>query len=103
MTKEELEELIQSEKNLLIKLKTDWCVASNNFEVELMKIYPSHKENIKLVNIDVDNFPYTREFFSTNIIPSLIFIKDGEIKTHISGRSTYQIIGGMINKIFYDK
>ena len=82
---EKFEELIQSEKPVLVDFFATWCGPCKMLAYVLDDIEASIGDKIDIVKIDIDKEPELTAEMDVNIIPGLFFIKDGEVVSRYTG------------------
>lgn len=61
------------------------CMPCRLMEPGLEKIAVDHQENVKVLKVNVNESPKTSSRFFVRTLPTLLFIKDGQVKTQIVG------------------
>lgn len=78
------EEVLQSEKTVLLDFWADWCGPCRMLSPIVDEIAEEHPE-IKVCKVNVDEQPELASSFEVMSIPSLFVIKDGKIVNQSSG------------------
>lgn len=61
------------------------CMPCRLMEPGLEKIAANHQENVKVLKVNVNESPKTSSRFFVRTLPTLLFIKDGQVKTQLVG------------------
>jgi thioredoxin len=78
-------QVINSSKPALLDFYADWCGPCRALLPTVEKLATEHESAINIAKINVDNNQELAAKFGVRSIPALFFIKDGEIKEHLSG------------------
>ena len=81
----EVRAMLAAKKTFLIDFYATWCGPCKMESYVLEDIAAIMGDRIDLVKLDVDQEPELTEEFKVNLIPGLLFIKDGEIASHYAG------------------
>lgn len=80
ITKENFEEeIIKSEKPVLIDFWASWCGPCKMLSPIISEIAEEYGERIKVCKINVDDEPEIASAFSVSSIPMLVVMKNGEV------------------------
>jgi thioredoxin 1 len=79
------ESFIKANRMIIVDFWAPTCVPCRLMEPGLEKIAASHQENVKVLKVNVNESPKTSSRFFVRTLPTLLFIKDGEVKTQIVG------------------
>ncbi len=101
ITKDNFEsEVLKSARPVIIDLWAEWCMPCKMIEPILDEIASEYKEKIDVAKINVDEYPELATELSVMNIPTLIFFKDGQEKTRITGINTKEYIEKKIEEFF---
>ncbi|MEM5830697.1 MAG: thioredoxin [Candidatus Aenigmatarchaeota archaeon] len=92
---EEFENILKiSEKYaILIDFYADWCMPCKYIAPILEKIEEKYKDKIKVLKINVENFPEISMEFGIVSVPTIVIIKNGEeIDRFVGAASETKII-----------
>ena len=91
-------EIIKSEKLVLIDFFADWCGPCKMLAPVIEQIANEHTD-VEVVKVNVDEVPELAQMYRVASIPTLIFLKNGElVKEHV-GFAIKAEISGMIAEL----
>ncbi|MBJ7896356.1 thioredoxin family protein [Bacillus atrophaeus] len=81
-TKEQFNELIQSDKDIIIKFYADWCPDCTRMNMFIGDILEAYNQN-DWYELNKDELPELAETYQVMGIPSLLVFKNGEKTGHL--------------------
>ena len=85
MAKEAFNQLIQSEKPVLIDFSAEWCGPCQMLAPVLKDLKNRVGSQAKIIKIDVDKNPEIARNFNVQSVPTLMIFKEGEMKWRGAG------------------
>jgi thioredoxin len=79
------ESFIKANRILIVDFWAPTCMPCRLMEPGLERIAASHQENVKVLKVNVNESPKTSSRYFVRTLPTLLFIKDGQVKTQIVG------------------
>jgi len=79
------ESLIRNSLMIIVDFWAPTCTPCRLMEPGLEKIAANHQENVMVLKVNVNECPKTSSRFFVRTLPTLLFIKDGQVKTQIVG------------------
>ena len=79
----EYDEIIANTKNLIVQLSADWCGPCKILTPTLESV--ANEKGIEVVKVNIDNNPSIVSRYTVRSIPRILFIKDGEVVTDLTG------------------
>jgi thioredoxin 1 len=76
---------IQTGQTVIVDFWAPTCMPCRLMEPGLEKIAASHQESVKVLKVNVNENPKTSSRFFVRTLPTLLFIKDGQVRTQIIG------------------
>lgn len=98
-TEEFTQEVIKSEKPVLVDFFAEWCGPCKALIPTLDELSSELKDELKIVKIDVDQNSELATKYEIRGIPALFFFKNGEVKSFMSGLQSKESIIQEFNKI----
>ncbi len=81
--------IINSEKPVLVDFYTEWCAPCKTMNPILKQLKDCYKEDIKIIKVNVDRYPFIATEFQIKTIPTFILFKKGDIKWRATGTQSY--------------
>lgn len=81
-TNEQFNELIQSDKEIIVKFYADWCPDCTRMNMFIGDILEEHNQN-DWYELNKDELPELAEKYQVMGIPSLLIFKNGEKTAHL--------------------
>jgi len=78
-------ELIQSEKPVLVDFTATWCGPCKMMAPILQQVKDQMKDDITIVKIDIDRNPEITQHFNIQGVPTLMIFRKGDLKWRQSG------------------
>lgn len=73
------ERIAASTKLVLVYFKADWCVVCKKQKPLLDAVMAEHKNNVELLELNMEDNPLIAEFFEVDGLPVTILYKHGKI------------------------
>ena len=94
------QEVINSEKPVLVDFSAEWCGPCKMMAPELKRFAGLHKDEVRVLKVDVDKNRETASQFNIQGVPTLILFKQGKVLWRQSGAMNAQQLSAIIkNKI----
>ena len=89
LTEENFEaEVIKSDIPVLVDFFATWCGPCMMLAPHLEELSDEYDDRVKICKADVDSAPGLAEKFNVSVIPTLVFIKNGETVSTTVGYKT---------------
>ena len=99
---EQFKEMVtENNKLVLVDIYADWCGPCKAMMPTLESLEQKYSETLDIVKIDADN-PDTGELtqlFQVRSIPTLLFIKNGEVQEAVIGAQPLSVLEKVINSL----
>ena len=82
--------IINSEKPVLVDFYTDWCIPCKSMGPILKKVKEKYKEDIKIIKVNVDRYPFIATEYQIKSIPTFIIFKKGSVEWRATGTQSFK-------------
>jgi len=97
VSKENLDKkILKSDKLILIEFGSSWCGSNQIMEPIINDLLKMYEEVMDVVRIDIEQNQDMAQEYGIEIIPSYIFIKNGEIVDHLFHSASKTVFENMI-------
>ncbi|MCD6115161.1 thioredoxin [bacterium] len=86
------QEVLKSEKPVLVDMYSEWCPPCKIISPFLEKIAEEFSEKIKVGKMNVEQSPLTASQYGIEVIPTLLFFKNGKVIDKIVGAVPYKVL-----------
>lgn len=94
----ELNEILNENKPIILDFYADWCGPCQALLPTLESIDEKYRDTVQVVKINVDKNQDISADFKVRSIPSLFFIQDGKIVSHLNGLHSETTIENKISE-----
>jgi thioredoxin 1 len=91
--------LMNSAKTVIVDFWAPTCMPCKLMEPGLEKIAARHHDRVRVLKVNVNENPLTSSRFFVRSLPTLLFIKDGLVKTQIIGAANPAQIEKTLNEV----
>ena len=103
ITDESFEEtVLKSDKIVILDFWAEWCSPCKKIAPVLEMIASENKATLKVVKINIDEYPITSTKYAIMSIPTLLIFKDGEVINKIVGGASklkiMNLLSGLITE-----
>ena len=81
--------IVKSAKPVLVDFYADWCVPCRLMPPILKEVKHQYKENVRIIKVNVDDYPDIASKCKIQNIPAIVLFQDGKI--HWSGMGVQQV------------
>jgi thioredoxin len=78
-------QLLEDQNAIIVDFWAPSCIPCKLLEPELKKIASYYDSRVKIIKINVNENPKTSSKYMVRGLPTLLFIRDGNVKSQISG------------------
>lgn len=93
------EEVLSSELPVLVDFYADWCGPCKMLAPVIETLATEYEGKVKIGKLNVDNAPDTAEKYNVMSIPTLLFIKNGEVVNKSVGVAEKTDIEQILNSL----
>ncbi|MGN0632430.1 MAG: thioredoxin family protein [Oscillospiraceae bacterium] len=94
-----IDEVLNSEKPLVIEFYSPACVHCKRTEAGLLENAKEQGDEVVIAKCDITAEEKLAQQYDVEVLPTLLFIKDGEVKERLTGFTHKLIIAENIRKI----
>jgi thioredoxin 1 len=91
------DEVIKSDIPVLVDFYAEWCGPCKMMAPVIDELADELKDKHKIVKLNVDENPETAQKYQVMSIPTLIFIKDGELVDQLVGAQSKETLIDKLN------
>jgi thioredoxin 1 len=77
--------LLNDNKAVIVDFSSPTCAPCRQIEPWLQKIAANHPANVKIIKVNVNESPKTSARYLIRSVPTLLFVKNGSVKSQIIG------------------
>ena len=93
---ETFSEILNDDKPVLVDFHAEWCGPCKMMAPELKKFADAHKNQVRILKVDIDKNRATAEHFNIQGVPTLILFKKGKLLWRQSGAMNAQQISQLV-------
>ncbi len=99
ITDANIEEVLQTDKLVVIDFWAEWCGPCKMVGPIIDQIGEEYKDRVVVGKLDVDNNDDTTSKYGIRNIPTVLFIKNGEVVDKVVGAGAKNMFTEKINKL----
>jgi thioredoxin 1 len=90
-------EVVKSDKLVLVDFWAEWCGPCKMIAPLLDEVARENPDKVKIVKVNVDQEPQLAQQYGIVSIPTLLFIKGGEVREQVVGTTAKKILVEKVN------
>lgn len=99
MNREELKQVLDNNEYVVVKFGAEWCGPCKQIAPVLEQLADEYQDRIKYVSIDVEESTEITAEYKIRNVPTIIFIKKGEIQDKAVGSISRNTLVEKIEKL----
>jgi thioredoxin 1 len=91
--------LLDDQKAIIVDFWSPTCIPCQQLEPRLERIASSYHSKVKVLKVNVDDSPKTSSKYFVRGLPTLLFIKNGNVKTQMVGAINQNMIEEKLQEV----
>jgi thioredoxin 1 len=96
---EEFKKVLEENENVVIKFSAEWCGPCKALKPILDDLSTQYCDKVKFVEIDVENSDELTSEYKVRNVPTILYIKNGEVKDKSVGTVNKQVLTDKITNL----
>lgn len=92
-------EVLQAELPVLVDFSATWCGPCKKLEPIVHELAGDFADRLKVVKVNVDNAAVTAAKYGVLSVPTLLLIRNGEVKEQVVGLLSKQALTDKVEKV----
>ena len=92
-------EVLEAELPVLVDFSATWCGPCKKLEPIVHELAGDFADRLKVVKVNVDNAATTAAKYGVLSVPTLLLIRDGEVKEQVVGLLSKQALTDKVEKV----
>jgi thioredoxin 1 len=91
-------QVIKADRPALVDFWAPWCGPCRAIGPVLEELARTYEGKVNVVKVNVDDHPAVAQKYSVRSIPTLLFVKDGQVKETLVGLRSKEQLSELIDK-----
>jgi len=92
-------EVMRADRPVLVDFSATWCGPCKKLEPLVHEIAAEYDGRLKVVKVDVDRARETAAKFAVMAVPTLLLIRDGQIRDELRGLVAKRVIAERVERV----
>ena len=92
----QFQDLLNGDIPVLVDFSAEWCGPCKMMAPELKKLVDMHKDQLKVIKVDIDRNPQAANAYNVSSVPTLVLFRNGRQLWRQSGAMSAGQISAMI-------
>jgi thioredoxin 1 len=92
-------EVLEATGPVLVDFSATWCGPCKKLEPIVHEIAGDYEGRLKVVKVDVDKSPNIAAKFQVMSVPTMLLVRDGDVKDQMIGLMSKQALSDRVDKV----
>jgi thioredoxin 1 len=93
------EQVIRSDKLVVVDFWAEWCAPCRQLSPTLAGLAGEYAEQIRVAKVDADASPQLAAKYNVRALPTLLFVKNGQVASSLVGNQPKSTLAKQIDEI----